>query len=140
MLNNEQRKAIGTLQDAHGTILGMMDHLKEEAPPWIDAKARKVVDDNIAACKVMTALLEDEECENTYIMPLPTATVWAALKEVLEIVGECGASATVKEWMKSEAEQAVGQAMACMLALGEGFPPQIQWAVDELKKLKEVES
>lgn len=118
----------------------MMNYLKDDAPPWMRERSNQIVRDNIDACKVTTPLLEDEECENTYIMPLPTAKVWIALKELLEIVGECEPVAIVKEWMKSEAEQAVGQAVACMLALGEEFPPQLQWAADELKKMQEVES
>lgn len=137
MLNQKQRQAIQTLQEAHGAVLGMMNYLQSDAPTWVAENARQVVEENIAACKVTRLLIEDEECENTYIMPLPTARVYGALKVLIENAGECESVDIVKEWLKSEAEQAVWQAMVGMLATGDAFPPQIQWAVDELKKMKE---
>ena len=45
----------------------------------------------------------------------------------------------VSEWMKSELVQEVGKAVAWKMASGGEFPPEMQWAADELKKMQEVE-
>lgn len=167
MLTKKQREAIGVLQNAHGAIHVLMDYLRSDAPEWVAQKAHEVVKENIDACKITSALIEDEECENTYVLPMPTAKVWESLKVLMEmpclllachdaiqkeisfpyhqkverLLNEArSAVPIVRAWMKSEAEIAVGQAVAHVLATGEEFPPQMRWAADEIKKLKEMKS
>lgn len=76
-MTQEQKAAIRTLQDAHGAVLGMMNHLKSDAPAWVVENAKKTINESIAACKVTTPMLVDEVNESVLIrirvVPNPAA-------------------------------------------------------------------
>ena len=62
--------------------------------------------------------------------------IWMALKKMLMICGPSHEATLLKEWMKSEAEQAVGRQVVMRLALGPETPEAPPWIGRELKNMK----